>query len=76
VKDYTTWKKETQFEVEFQIYAWKGAHREVELEGKLQRDVNQVKVLREGERVHLDKARDGASRGGKSAKGPGERGKS
>ena len=31
-------------------------------------------MLREGERVHSGKARDGSSHGGKSAKGPGERG--
>jgi len=35
--------------------------------------VNNVKVLREGERVHSDKARDGLSHGGKSAKDSGER---
>ena len=46
----------------------------MELQGRLQRDVNWVKVLREGERVHLGNSRDGQSHGGKSAKGPGERG--
>jgi len=36
--------------------AWKGVHCEVEFQGRLQRDVNRVKVLREGEMVHSDKA--------------------
>jgi len=36
--------------------------------------VNRVKVLQKEERVHLYKARDGPSYGGKSAKGPEERG--
>jgi len=44
----------------------------VELQGRLQRDVNRVKVLREEERVHSGEARDGSSYGGKSGKGPGE----
>ena len=42
--------------MEFQGEAWKGAHREVELQGRLQQNVNQVKVLREGEMVHSGKA--------------------
>ena len=46
----------------------------MELQGRLQRDVNRIKVLREGEMVHLGKPRDGLSHGGKSAKGRGERG--
>ena len=46
----------------------------MELKERLQRDVNQVKVLRVEERVHLDKARDGPSLDGKLAKGPRERG--
>ena len=46
----------------------------MELQGRLQRDVNRVKVLREGEIVHLGKARHGPSHGSKSAKSPGERG--
>jgi len=50
----------------------KGTRRKVKLQGRLQRDVNRVKVLREGERVHLIKARDGPSHDGKSAKGPEE----
>jgi len=36
--------------------------------------VNRVKVLREEERVHSGKARDGPSHDGKSAKGLGEMG--
>jgi len=48
----------------------------VELQGRLQWDGNRVKVLREGEMMHLGKARDGPSHGGKSAKGPGRGGKS
>jgi len=44
----------------------------MELQRRLQRDVHQVKVLKEGERVHLGKARDVPSHGGKSAKGPEE----
>jgi len=47
--------------VEFQGEAWKGAHREVELQERLQRDVKLIKILREGEMVHLSKARDGPS---------------
>jgi len=35
--------------------------------------MNRVKVLREGERVHLAKTRDDLSHGGKSAKGLGKR---
>ena len=46
----------------------------MELQGKLQRDVNQVKMLQEEERVYSSKARDGASHDGKSAKGFRERG--
>jgi len=38
-------------------------------------DMDQVKVLQEGERVHSVKARDGPSHGNKSVKGSGERGK-
>ena len=46
----------------------------MELQG-LQRDVDRVKVLREGEMVYSGKARDDPSHGGKSAKGaPEERG--
>ena len=44
----------------------------MELKGRLQRDVNQVKVLWEGERAHSGKALDGPNHSGKSAKGPGE----
>ena len=46
----------------------------MELQGRLQRDMNWVKVLQEGERMHSGKARDGLSYGGKLAKGPGDRG--
>ena len=46
----------------------------MKLQGRLQRDVNRVKVLREGERVHSGKARDSPGHDGKSAKGLGERG--
>ena len=46
----------------------------MELQGRLQPDVNRVKVLQEGERAHSGKARDGPSHGGKSAKAPEERG--
>ena len=45
----------------------------MELQGRLQRDVNRVKVLWERERVHLGKSLDDPSHGDKSAKGPGER---
>jgi len=53
-----------------------GSSLQGEASNKLQRDVNRVKVLKEGVMVHLGKARDGSSHGGKSAKGPSERGKS
>jgi len=46
----------------------------VKLQGRAQRDMTWVKVLLEGEIVHSDKARDDLSHGGKSVKGPGERG--
>jgi len=45
----------------------------VKLQGRLQRDVNWVKVSQEGERMHSGKARKGPSYGSKSAKGLGER---
>jgi len=48
----------------------------VKLQERLQRDVNRVKMLQEGEMVRSSKAKDGPRYGGKSAKGPGERGKS
>ena len=44
----------------------------MELKGKLQRDMNRVKVLKEGEMMHLGKARDGSSHGGKLASPQGE----
>jgi len=40
----------------------------------LQRNVNKVKVLQVGEKVHLGKPRDGPNYGSKSAKDLGERG--
>ena len=43
-------------------------------QGRLQRDMNWVKVLRDGENVHSGKARDGPSHVGKSAKGHRKRG--
>jgi len=39
----------------------------------LQRDVNRIKVLQEGERVHSDEVRDGPSHDSTSDKGLGER---
>ena len=60
--------------MKFQGYVWKGAHHEVKLQERLRRDVNRVKVLQEGERVHSDEACDNLSHGGKSAKGLEERG--
>jgi len=39
----------------------------------LQQDVNRIKVLQEGEMVHLDKARDDSSHDDKSAKSPKKR---
>jgi len=36
--------------------------------------VNRIKVLQKGEKVHSGEARDGPSHGGKSAKGPRDRG--
>jgi len=41
----------------------------VELQRRLQRNVNRIKVLQEGERVHSSKAREGPSHGDKSARG-------
>jgi len=46
----------------------------VDLQGRLQQDVNRVKGLQEEERVHSAKIRNGPSHGGKSAKGSGEKG--
>ena len=45
----------------------------MELQGRLQQEMNRVKVLREGERMHSGKARDGSSHDDKSAKDPSER---
>ena len=45
----------------------------MELQGRLQWDVNRVRVLREEERVHSGKAGDGPSHGDKLAKSPGKR---
>ena len=44
----------------------------MKLQGRLQRDVNWVKVLRKGERVHSGQARDGPSYGDDTTKGHGE----
>ena len=46
----------------------------MELQGRLQHDVNQVKILREGEMGYLGEARDDLSYDSKLAKGPGRRG--
>jgi len=45
----------------------------VELQRRPRRDVNRVKVLQEGERMHSSETRNGPSHGGKSAKGLRER---
>ena len=67
-------KKENSFQGGVSRINWKGAHREIELQGRLQREMNRVKVLWEGERVHSSKARDGPSYVSKITNGPGERG--
>ena len=46
----------------------------MDLQGRLQQDVNRVKGLQEEERVHSVKIQNGPSHGGKSAKGSGEKG--
>jgi len=45
----------------------------VKLQGKLRRDMNRVKMLQEGERVHSNEARNGLRHDGESTKGPDER---
>ena len=46
----------------------------MELEGRLQWDMNRVKVLQEGEMVYSSEAQDGPRHGDKLAKGFRERG--